>query len=432
MRGRRDAKPTLDHPDVQAKARQQADEAELLAQRRQRVVGVDGRDRQPAADHRQARAQSDAQQPATAQRVQRLDHLEAGAGRVGPWIQPVVHALLHVPEQAVEGEGSHDEQDHAAHHVGGPPGRDVEEGQEDREEQQRRPEIPLHDDDAQGDRPHGAHRRQVRERRQAEGPEPGALLRQERPVLGQVPRQEHHQDHLEQLRRLPCDRPDREREAGAVGLAAEHEGQQQQPDPDRRPGVLVGPQPPVRADCEGEGADDPHRDQQPNQLELAESDQSPNKRLLHEVLRQSLHQQQTDPAEHGYRRQQHLVDPATGQDERDVRESHGREIDGEPHRIRRCEVEGRERLAGIPGLELALGSAERRRPDHERRGDDGQQGSLGGPEPGPDPWPGAGERPRLRRDAHERPRSNRRRTSPTWSSSPKPISAMPSTGMPFT
>ena len=70
-----------------------------------------------------------------------------------------------------------------------------------------------------------------------------------------TPREEHDEDHLQQLRRLAGQRADRQRQARAVDVAAEHERQQQQRDARRRPRVLVGPQPGVRADRERE-----HRD----------------------------------------------------------------------------------------------------------------------------------------------------------------------------
>ena len=80
-----------------------------------------------------------------------------------------------------------------------PRGRDVDEGEEDREEQQRRAEVALDDDDPEGDRPHHDHRREVRQRRQAKRPDPGVLLHQQRPVLREVARQEDHEDDLQEF-----------------------------------------------------------------------------------------------------------------------------------------------------------------------------------------------------------------------------------------
>ena len=59
-------------------------------------------------------------------------------------------------------------------------GRRVEQRQEDAEEQQRRAEVALDDDDPEGDRPHRDHRGEVRQRRQPERAEPRVLLDEER------------------------------------------------------------------------------------------------------------------------------------------------------------------------------------------------------------------------------------------------------------
>ena len=82
------------------------------------------------------------------------------------------------------------------------PGRHVQHREEHREEQQRRAEIALHDDDHERDRPHRDHRGEVRERRQPHRPDAGALVDEERTVLGQVAGQEHDEDDLQELRRL--------------------------------------------------------------------------------------------------------------------------------------------------------------------------------------------------------------------------------------
>ena len=52
--------------------------------------------------------------------------------------------------------------------------------------------------------------------------------------------------------------------------------------------------------------------------------------------------------------------------------------------------------------------------------------------PGPGVDPEGGERPRLGDRAHPRPRSRRKRISPTWISSPNPSGPRPSTGTPLT
>ena len=142
--------------------------------------------------------------------------------------------------------------DDADHHVARPAGRGVEQEQEHGEEEQRRAEVALDDDEAEGDRPHRHHRRQERQRRQRDRTEPCRLLDQERPVLGQVAGQEHDEDHLQQLGRLAADRAEAEAEPLAVDLVAQEERRNEQGDAGRRPRVLVEAQPAIAPDGDGE------------------------------------------------------------------------------------------------------------------------------------------------------------------------------------
>ena len=87
-----DPQPALDDDEVQAEDREHADQPELLAEGREREVGVDRGDRQPAADHRQAVAQPRPDQAAARERVERLDDLVARAERVGERVEPDVDA----------------------------------------------------------------------------------------------------------------------------------------------------------------------------------------------------------------------------------------------------------------------------------------------------------------------------------------------------
>ena len=79
--------------------------------------------------------------------------------------------------------------------------------QEHREEQQGRPEVLLDDHDRQGDGPHGDHRGEVRQGREAERPDLRRFLDEERAILRQVPRQEDDQQDLDELGRLAAHRP---------------------------------------------------------------------------------------------------------------------------------------------------------------------------------------------------------------------------------
>ena len=252
----RDAQAALDHHEVEPEDRQHPDQPQLLAQRGEREVGVDRGNRHLPADHRQAAAEPRADQAAARERVQRLDHLVARAERVLEGIEPDVDPRPDVPEQLVHQRAAQHEQDQAADDVAPARRRDVQQQQEHREEQQRGAEVALDHDDAEGDRPHRGHRQQIRDRRQAQRPDRGRLLDQQRPVLGQVARQEHDQDDLEQLGWLAAQRADVQREPRAVRLAAEDEDEQQQRDPDGRPRVLVHAQPVVGAHGDREDRDE--------------------------------------------------------------------------------------------------------------------------------------------------------------------------------
>ena len=125
----------------------------------------------------------------------------------------------------------------------------------------------------------------------------------------------------------PLERADLERQPLAVDHRPEHEREQQQTDPGRRPGVLVAAQPAVRADDDPERRRHRDRDQQPDELDLGQPEGGPEECLGDEVLRQPLHEQQRDAAEQGDGRQQHLVRPAPGQDLGEMGDEECRKVD---------------------------------------------------------------------------------------------------------
>jgi hypothetical protein len=263
-----------------------------------------------------------------------------------------------VVEQVVQDPRAGHEQQQPAHDIGRSAGGDVEQDEEHREEQQRRAQIPLDDHDPERDRPHRHHRGEVRDRRQPQGPDAGALLGQQGPVLRQVAGEEHDQDHLEQFGGLAGQGPDRERQAGAVDLAAEHEREQQQRDPGRGPGVLVQPEPGVGPDGQGQGRDHGQGDQEPHQLELAESELHAPELLDHEVLRQALHEQEPDAAQHRDRRQQHLVCAAAREHEREMDDEQRRQVERKPAGVGWRQVQDREGLPRRGGGQQPLGGAQ--------------------------------------------------------------------------
>ena len=219
-----------------------------------------------------------------------------------------------------------EEQDEADDDEADPAGRGVDERQEDGEEQEGRAEVALDDDDAERDRPHRDHRGEVRQRRQAERPEPGVLLDEQRPVLRQVAGQEDDEDDLEQLRRLAAERPD------AGGSAAGRRS----PSRRRTPGAGGRCRPPPTCTCSGAasrrsgrrsprvvGDSDPEH--QPDELDLRRARASCRRTSLVTRSWGSRCMSSSEmPAEHAHRRQQHLVRPPPGQDLRQVRQRRGR------------------------------------------------------------------------------------------------------------
>ena len=183
------------------------------------------------------------------------------------------------------------------------------------------------------------------------------------PVLRQVAGQEDDEDDLEQLGRLAAERSELEGQALAVDLRAEDEGEQQQTDADRRPGVLVAAQPAVGPDDDAEGRRQGQRQQQPDELDLGQPELGAEERLGDEVLRQPLHQQQRDAAEQRHGRQQDLVGPPAGEDLGGVGGEEGGHVDRQPLRVVQRELAVDRR-------------PERDAPDRERDRDQGQQPEL--------------------------------------------------------
>ena len=185
-------------------------------------------------------------------------------------------------------------------------------------------------------------------RRQADRPDARVLLDEQGAVLREVPGEEYDEDDLEQLRRLPAERADDEGEPLPADVRAEHEGQQQERDAGRGPRVLVPAEPAVRADDDCERRRDGQRQEQPDELDLAEPLGAEEPRA-DEVLRQPLHQQQADPAEHPDGGQQDLVRPAPGDDEREVRREQRAQVDREGQRVQRHPQRQVEQVGAVPG-----------------------------------------------------------------------------------
>ena len=222
----RDPQPALDDDEVQARgSRCMPDQAELLAERREREVRVDrpGSAGCPSIVGRPA-PRPVAEQPAAGERVQRLDDLVAGCRAGRERVEPDVDAGLDVGEEQVHQARAGDEQEEPDDDVADPAGRDVEQRQEHGEEEERRAEVALDDDDAEGDRPHRDHRGEVRQRRQPDRPDLGSTPR--RGAAGSPtgsPARKTTRITLSSSDGWPLTGPIVRRQALAVDVVAEHE-----------------------------------------------------------------------------------------------------------------------------------------------------------------------------------------------------------------
>ena len=374
---------------------------------------MDRRDRQLPADRRQAGSKAGPQQAAAREGVERLDRLEAGPERIRPRIQPGRDAVANVREDEREEDEPDEEEPDPQRHVHLAAGREVEEAQEHRVEEEGRAEVLLDDDDPQGQRQHEPRRQEVRGRWHGQAAHHAdARVGEEDPVLREVGGEEHHQDHLEQLRRLPAHGPEVERQPRAVHIGPKHEGERQQPEARRRPRVLVQAEPAIRAHRDRDDPRDREREDQPDELERGQPEDRRTDALDHQVLGQSLGEQQADAAQQPHRGEQDLVYPTPRGDEREVHGDERPEVDEQPGRVDHRQA---------PGAR----ETQRQVPEGQRRRDSEQEAQLATPD----------DRPREARQGgrgHRSPRSRRIRTSPIWSSSPKPSGSAPATGTPLT
>ena len=159
-----------------------------------------------------------------------------------------------------------------------------------------------------------------------------------------------------------------------------------------------------------------------HELDLCEPERGAEEGLLDEVLRQALHEEKRDPAEHADRREQDLVGAAAGQDLGEMGGEQREDVDRQ--------------TLGVVQLELPVHRGRQRHAaDSEGDRDDREEPELDPAWPGADRPEEARQRragPRARRvRRHASARSRRILTWPIWSSSPKPIGATPSTRRPL-
>ncbi len=159
----------------------------------------------------------------------RLDDLVAAALSRGPGVEPDLDPGLHMGELLVGHAAGQGEQGGAAQQVHGLPGGQPQQPDEQAEEQQGRPEVPLGHHHHDGDSPCRQQREQHPQPRagQAQRPEADAVGQQLAP-LDQVRREEDGQHDLRQLAGLESDGPEADPDPGAVDVATEPRDQREE------------------------------------------------------------------------------------------------------------------------------------------------------------------------------------------------------------
>ena len=276
----------------------------------------------------------------------------------------------------------------------------------------------------EGDGPHRDHRREIRQRRQAERPEARVLLDQQGSVLGEVTREEDDEDDLEQLGRLTAHRPEPQGQPLPRDIRPEDERQQQQGDPGRRPGVLVATKPRVRAhDDRRAGRATAIAEDEPDQLDLAQAQRrSPRSSVTSSWGSRCMRSSEMPPSSPTTGSRTWSV-PPSGQHLGDVRQRQRAEVDAEARGVVRGEH-----------ARPARGAATRcRRAARSRPGPGAappSSAAVDGSGRGCAGSATAGARPLGAPVTRSRARSSRRRTWPIDTSSPKPSGETPATGPP--
>ena len=246
-----DAEAAGDEQQVQAEDREDADEPELLAERRDDEVAVrSGREiRPPLAEPRP-------EQPAVREAEHPVDDLEAAAGllvaRAAEGVQPVGDAALDVAEDVARGicagRGEQEAEDDPARPARG----DVEHRDEHAEEQEAGAEVVLADDHAEGEHPHDEDRPEVAGAGEADEQEPAPHHGEGVPPRDEEPGEEDGERDLRDLAGLEVERADADPDVGgrAAEAQAGDQGQHEQHDRREHRDVRVALQHPVVADEE--------------------------------------------------------------------------------------------------------------------------------------------------------------------------------------
>jgi hypothetical protein len=198
------AQTALDEQAVEQQDREQPGQPELLGQRGDDEVAL-GEGDQP----RPSLAQTGAEQPARGHPHEALGQLVGlGEGVGRERVQPEHHAPLQVREEQVCRVGAGREQHEADGDPGDPLGGDVEHRDEEAEEEQRRAQVFLKDEDGDAHQPGDHDRAEVTPAREGEAKDLAPGQGEDVAGLHEVAGEEHRESDLRNLPRLEGHRTD--------------------------------------------------------------------------------------------------------------------------------------------------------------------------------------------------------------------------------
>ncbi len=236
-------------------------EAHFFSDGREDKVRLDNRD---LGGH--ALANTGAYQAAVCQRVERLDDLVAAALRVGPGVEPDVHAGLDVAKEVVAKDAAHSQQEERKHDVAHAAGADIDHDDKEREEEQGAAQVALEDHQQQADAPHDKQRQAHAKTRDLKRAKAAHRDRERLAVGGQVEGQEQDDQDLGELARLKTKAANRDPQLRAALLGTNKHGEKKQDDAQETQGVLVVGKAVQVLDKEQDRNHCANRDKQPHYL----------------------------------------------------------------------------------------------------------------------------------------------------------------------
>ena len=206
-----DAQTRRDDEEERDEDRRRSGKTQLFTDRSEDEVGFD-----PGHLVRPTEAESGARQTAFGHREGAFDDLESLALGVLPRVDPRLDPRLHVIEPLIADVRAAREQQQSDQQVGRAFGGDPHHRDEHREEQERRSEVSLHDENDQRDAPRETDGAEVLRLGQVQRPELEAAHAQQFSVFDEVRREEDGECDLRDLTRLEAQAGETDPDAGTT------------------------------------------------------------------------------------------------------------------------------------------------------------------------------------------------------------------------